>query len=145
MRFFIYLANIPATRYSLFFPFAYIVLIYGLSSIPGSPPAPHDWHHRVVGMVFNAMHIPLYAGLTWLWRWSFSALITNRRFVNILAFSLTIGCGIFDEWHQSFTPFRDSSFTDIILDATGAILALWLFSKCLLAKDVVTHINYRSS
>ena len=130
MRLFIYLANIPATRNSLTFPFLYIVFIYGLSSIPGLPPAPHDWQHRITGMLFNAAHIPLYAGLTWLWCWSFSAMIANKWLNMMLALSLTIGCGIFDEWHQSFTPYRDSSIMDIMFDATGAILALWLFSKC---------------
>jgi len=143
MQLFTYIANITTTRYSLIFPFVYIVMIYGLSSIPGSPPVHHDWRHQVTGMLFNVIHIPLYAGLAWLWRWSLPVIIGNKWLIVGLAFSLTIGCGIFDEWHQSFTPYRDSSLMDIMFDASGAILALWLFSKCTLAKEAVTHINYR--
>ena len=145
MRLFTYLANIPVTRYSLVIPFAYIAVIYSLSSIPGSPPHDdRDWLHSASNILFNAIHIPLYAGLTWLWRWSLSAYSDNKWLIISLAFSLTIGCGIFDEWHQSFTPYRDASLMDLMLDATGAILALWLYSKYALAKDVTTHINYRS-
>lgn len=139
------LANIPATRYSLLLPFAYMVMIFGLSSIPGSPPAhDHEWLHRIVGMLQNSLHVPLFAGLAWLLRWSFTAITENKRLLIILAFFPTIAYGIFDEWHQSFTPYRTSSLSDLMLDATGAILALWLFSKCTLAKGVATPINYRA-
>jgi hypothetical protein len=144
MRFLTTLANIPATHYSLVFPVMYIVMIFGLSSIPGSPPArDHVWLHWILGMLQNSLHIPLFAGLTWLFRWSLTAVTDNKRLLIFLAFILTVGYGIFDEWHQSFTPYRTSSFSDVMLDITGAILALWLFSKCTLAKDNTTHINYR--
>lgn len=147
MRLFTYLANIPATRHSMLSPFAYMAAIFGLSSIPGSPPShyEHEWLHQISIALTNAIHIPLFAGLAWLWRWSLSATMDNRRFMTSLAFCLTVAYGIFDEWHQSFTPFRTSSFMDIMLDATGAMVALWLFSKVALAKDVATHINYKPS
>ena len=126
------LANMPATRNSLFFPFAYMAMIFGLSSIPGSPPA-HDneWLHRTLGMLQNSLHVPLFAGLAWLLRWSFTSITDNKRLLIILTFFTTVAYGIFDEWHQSFTPYRTSSISDLMLDATGAILALWLFSKCI--------------
>ena len=130
MRPLITLANIPATHFSLLIPIAYMALIFGLSSIPGSPPAQdYLWLHWIFGMVKNSLHIPLFAGLAWLLRWSLTAITGNKRLLIMLAFCLTVIYGIFDEWHQSFTPYRTSSFSDLMLDTTGAILALWLFSK----------------
>jgi VanZ family protein len=37
-----------------------------------------------------------------------------------------------DEWHQSFVPLRDARFRDVLIDATGALLAqifVWVYSK----------------
>ena len=126
------LANRPATRHGLMIPLLYMALIFGLSSIPGIPPVHenHHWLHRLSIMMTNAIHIPLFAGLAWSWRWSLTAVMDNTRLVIWLTFLLTLAYGIFDEWHQGFTPYRTPSLMDIMLDATGALLALWLFSRC---------------
>lgn len=126
-----YMANVPVTRFSLLYPFAYMALIYGLSSIPGSPPAHHDpaWQRSLMNALTNSLHIPLFAGLAWCWRWSLTAVVKNTRLIAILAFCLTITYGILDEWHQIFTPHRTSSALDLLLDATGALLALWLYAR----------------
>lgn len=37
-----------------------------------------------------------------------------------------------DEWHQSFVPLRDARFRDVLIDATGALLAqifVWTYAK----------------
>jgi len=37
-----------------------------------------------------------------------------------------------DEWHQSFVPLREPRFRDVLIDATGALLAqifVWAFAK----------------
>jgi len=37
-----------------------------------------------------------------------------------------------DEWHQSFVPLRHASYRDVLIDATGALLAqlfVWTFAK----------------
>ncbi len=141
------LANRPATRYSLLVPLVYMAMIFGLSSIPGIPPVHEDvhWQHRLLTVLTNSIHVPLFAGLAWSWRWSLTAIMDNTRRMISLTFVLTLAYGIFDEWHQGFTPYRTPSLTDIMLDATGALLAVWLFSRCRLAKDVATPIHYRSS
>jgi len=38
---------------------------------------------------------------------------------------------IADEWHQSFIPSRDGSFSDVFLDIGGIVLALFLIRKWL--------------
>ncbi|HKJ87507.1 MAG TPA: VanZ family protein, partial [Gammaproteobacteria bacterium] len=42
------------------------------------------------------------------------------------AFFLTLGYGLFDEWHQSWVPGRLSSATDLGVDALGALVVLML-------------------
>ncbi len=37
-----------------------------------------------------------------------------------------------DEWHQSFVPLRDARFRDVLIDATGTLLAqifVWAYAK----------------
>ena len=37
-----------------------------------------------------------------------------------------------DEWHQSFVPLREARFRDVLIDATGALLAqvfVWAYAK----------------
>lgn len=37
-----------------------------------------------------------------------------------------------DEWHQSFVPMREARFRDVLIDATGALLAqvlVWIYAK----------------
>ena len=37
-----------------------------------------------------------------------------------------------DEWHQSFVPLREAKFRDVLIDATGAVLAqvlVWVYAK----------------
>ena len=37
-----------------------------------------------------------------------------------------------DEWHQSFVPLREARFRDVLIDATGALLAqviVWVYAK----------------
>ena len=136
-----YMANIPVSRYSLIYPFAYMALIYGLSSIPGTPPSPHEPHSlRWLSITFmNSLHIPLFAGLAWCWRWSLTAVVKNTWLIAILTFCLTVAYGMIDEWHQIFTPHRTSSLLDLLLDATGALLALWLFSRYSATREIHTQ------
>ncbi|WP_028784055.1 VanZ family protein [Thalassobacillus devorans] len=60
---------------------------------------------------------------------------TSRLSLNVrlaLAWLLTVIYAISDEWHQSITPNRTPYFGDVILDTTGAIIAvaiLFLLSR----------------
>jgi len=37
--------------------------------------------------------------------------------------------GITDEWHQYYTPGRHADIYDVIADAVGAVLGVWLFRQ----------------
>lgn len=45
---------------------------------------------------------------------------------------IAVGYAGLDEWHQSFVPMREARFRDVLIDATGALLAqvlVWIYAK----------------
>ena len=81
---------------------------------------------------FSLLHIPLYGILTVflaLAFWTGQNNISGLRY--ILAALIATMVGILDEIHQSFIPTRDASITDVLLDATGVLLAIFLFRRIL--------------
>lgn len=103
---------------------AHMAALFLLSSIPGDaelgrrllfpPPA-----------VQNLLHVPVYAGLTWLW-WKalappMPATRAGRRTGRVLAAAaIAVGYGVLDEIHQMYVPGRFASVTDALLNAAGA-------------------------
>lgn len=53
------------------------------------------------------------------------------KILAMAAFFLGVFYGLSDEWHQSFVPYRNSSFWDAATDAAGVFLGinLWLKRK----------------
>jgi len=60
---------------------------------------------------------------------SFKRSESNFRHPFILAGSCAFIFGILDEFHQSFVPGRIVSLVDILLDAIGIILVLFIVKK----------------
>lgn len=50
----------------------------------------------------------------------------RRRYGYLIAFIVVVAYASLDEFHQAFTPGRDPSPVDVIIDGTGALLALAL-------------------
>ena len=63
-----------------------------------------------------------YAILVYLWFGSLC--VVRERFARrvVLSVILSVLYAASDEWHQSFVPSRDGTVTDVIWDASGAIL-----------------------
>jgi VanZ family protein len=76
--------------------------------------------------VQNLLHIPVYAGLAFLWRWALVALLRSVP-ATVVALVVTVGYGVFDEWYQSFISVRFASLTDVLFNALGAGLGLLVF------------------
>jgi VanZ family protein len=111
-------------------PALYMALILALSSIPGttdsgSPAGPAGW---IPPIVSNAMHVPVYAGLAWLWAW---ALLHSRgipaRRAALIALALTAVFGGIDELYQGLIPGRTTAFGDWLADAAGGALGSCFF------------------
>jgi len=107
---------------------AYMAMLFLLSSIPDDdgigrrilfpPPA-----------VQNLLHVPVYAGLTWIW---WRALTTRKplapRVTVLWAAAIAISYGVLDEVHQMYVPGRFASVTDALLNAAGAAAVVaWVY------------------
>jgi len=46
--------------------------------------------------------------------------------LHALALALAVAYAALDEWHQAFVPGRSSSFSDVLVDTTGMVIALGL-------------------
>lgn len=87
-------------------------------------------------LVFNGAHLFTYAILAWLW---WRALSPQRQLDSTrlwLALGLTILYGVSDEVHQSFVPGRAAQLTDLLFDAAGAGVMIWLIWRTLLGNRV---------
>ncbi len=52
-----------------------------------------------------------------------------RVFQLWLAVGLVIGYGVLDEFHQHFVPGRTPDIYDVMADAVGGMLGVWLFAR----------------
>lgn len=114
-------------------PLAYMAGIYVLSSVPGDIRPEDAALLQILAFVppkiQNVLHIPLYGLLAWLWCWSLGAWPARGSMVYVAALALTLGYGLFDEWHQSWVPGRYASTWDMIMNGVGAALGLWLYVR----------------
>ncbi len=120
---------------AILWPLCYMLGILGLSSVPGVIPDDGSGALQVIAWVppalQNLLHIPVYAGLAFLWCWSLAGRL-RRPWALVLPLCLAAGFGILDEYYQFFTPGRYASLTDVLFNAFGAGLGVWLF--CLLRR-----------
>ena len=118
---------------NLLLTLGYMAGIYYLSSIPGEADPQNALLSGIIlwtpPALQNLVHIPLFGVLAWLWYRTLGAWIKNSRLLFMLAFMLTTGFGILDEWHQLYVPGRYASITDTALNALGAAIAVWLLSR----------------
>ena len=77
--------------------------------------------------IFSLLHVPLYGFLTYLLLRAFGwDKKPNYRLFYALTACIAVGIGVLDELHQSGMSNRQSSITDVLLDAVGVSLALFL-------------------
>lgn len=92
-------------------PILWMVVIFGLSSIPGSRIPPLFPGFDILA------HLIEYSILGFLW----ARALQGKFFLAIL---LGILYGIFDEIHQVFVPLREFSIIDMLVDGAGVILGV---------------------
>ena len=117
---------INPTWWRLLLPIAYMTGIFALSSVPGNETetaagALLEW---ITPKWQNLLHIPAYAALTLCWIWALSPLTLTRIGLLVIAALLTLVWAVLDEAHQASVPGRYGSLTDLLLNLTGAILAV---------------------
>jgi VanZ family protein len=94
----------------------YMAGLFALSSIPDRKTDTGIEEYFPPPGVQNALHVPAYAGLSFLmWRG-----LSGRRRAALLAALLATAYGVTDELHQMFVPGRMASVTDGLANALGA-------------------------
>lgn len=108
-------------------PTAYMAMIFFLSEFPGRHGIePSNWLGPVM---LNLLHVPLYAGLSWLWKFATDSLPARKTAINLVIFAVSMLYGMSDEWHQMYVIGRDASILDLVLDGAGIWLGIWLFDR----------------
>lgn len=74
----------------------------------------------------NLAHAPVYGVLAFLWFKTFEDGVEPTTVTYAATFLVSVACGAFDEWHQSFVPGRSSSIGDLMVDAAGITCILVL-------------------
>ena len=91
----------------------------GQSELPIDEP----WVARVLrGQQHPLAHAAAFGILAMLVRWA----VESTPGATLWAFLFAVMFGAVDEWHQSFTPHRDSDIKDLAVDAMAAALAVML-------------------
>ena len=112
--------------YRLLAPLTYMAGLFVLSSVPEGES------DTVAGLLLewvtpqwqNLLHVPVYSGLALTWIWALSPRSLNRHSLLTIALLLTLLWGVLDEMHQATVPGRYASLTDLLLNLTGALLAV---------------------
>jgi VanZ family protein len=97
---------------------AWMALIFWFSSQPDLPRPPGDLLNLILR---KSAHFAVYGVLALAYVYALGG--WRRRW---LALVLAILYAISDELHQSFTPNRYPTATDVLIDSAGALAALWL-------------------
>lgn len=110
-------------------PFGWALLIFTLSSIPGT-----DYPKVDVPNADKIVHVVLYALLGWLTARA-AASAGERPPANSLRLAIAVVIGLLygasDEFHQFWVPFRTPSYYDWAADSLGVLLGvvLWALSQ----------------
>ena len=115
----------------MLWPVSLMTAIFLLSSIPGTSRDQQSWLLTDLHpTVQNALHVPLYGLLQWLW---LRALVRPGRTLMTavgLAALISLIYGCLDEFHQAFVPGRYASVQDVLLNTLGVAAGTWCFITC---------------
>lgn len=116
----------------LIYPLIWMVVVFVLSSVPGGPPVRGDWLRELIAWIPPAyrdlLHLPAYAMLAFLWCLALRIWPMSGWLRLALGFVIAVGFGVVVEWHQIGIPGRVASVSDALLNATGALVAVALYT-----------------
>lgn len=106
---------------------AWMGLIFWFSAQPHPIDLPESLLQKLVA---KGGHMIGYAGLGLLWQRALAASRAAPGHRTLApAFFLTVLYAISDEYHQTFVPTRNGTPIDVLIDAAGAALGLWLWRR----------------
>lgn len=104
----------------------YMLLLLVVAVIPDDGRASH-WL-AVPSSAQNALHVPAYGLLAWLWISVLESWGRAGRRGVVVAAALSVACGALLELCQVWIPGRSASLWDFAADASGALLVAGLYS-----------------
>ena len=129
----------PRSRGWLALPVGYLLLLQLLTGIPkpdvirdaNGPKFLEKFAEELFDYPYWAQdlsHLPLFAGLSWLWSWYLGGPKTGRRWALAAAW-ISFSYAIFNEMGQYFVPKRFPSAGDLIMNIVGVTIGLWLHAR----------------
>ena len=115
-------------------PILCMLFIFALSSVPMEEGRLAGWI-SLPPFVGNALHIPLFGVLAFLWMRAFDKNSFPLKKAVVYTVIIVLTYAVFDEFHQSFVPGRFASLGDILSDAIGCLAALIIYMKVVLKKN----------
>jgi VanZ family protein len=107
-------------------PLIWMGVIFFLSAQPDFDFAPDLWTTDPFSLAAHFLEYGVLAALFWLAAHRTEGL--GRR-ATWIAFGLAVAYALTDEFHQSFVPGRVPDVRDLLADAVGAALVLWLLAR----------------
>ena len=110
---------------------AWMALIFAVSSrpLPAYVAVLPDWGtHAAAFAVLSILACRALAG-------GLGLPVTGRD--ALLAVVLSTVYGVSDEFHQSFVPGRDATAWDVLKDAVGALLGMWLYRRVVVPRFAI--------
>lgn len=80
-------------------------------------------------LFYKSSHVIAYAALAWLWWRALSPARSTDWPVLLASFGLAALYGITDEIHQLYVPGRHGRVSDVLFDASGALLMILLLRR----------------
>jgi VanZ family protein len=114
-------------------PLGLMVIIFGLSSIPGEIDSERlKFLTELDPKLQNLLHVPLFGLLQILWLYAMTKTGRTGTKAMLACFGISLGYRMFDEFHQMLVPGRYASLMDIALNlvgVAGATLLFWLWQR----------------
>jgi VanZ family protein len=129
-------SNVSKSKSLLFFGYWLPVLlwmttIFVLSSQHSVRVAPDYWLNFAFFKMLHVIEYMTFFALSY--RATSASLPTRKSLWGIIAFVITVAYAASDEIHQMFTPTREPTLRDVIIDTIGAGL-IWYYLSALLPK-----------
>jgi len=105
--------------------FAYMCVLFILSSIPGS--GENGDLFGLSARVANVLHVPAYGLLALLWIFTLRDHGVAEHRSMWLAFLVASGYGALTELHQFLVPGRSPSILDVMFNGAGSLIFIWLY------------------
>ena len=103
-----------------------MALIFYLST-QSTVELPETWSSVYSDKILHAL---AYGTLAFFFLYGFlSSTHMPERTVYAASWLITVLYGLSDEFHQSFTPGRDSSLGDLFANTVGATVCIWLYAR----------------